>query len=163
MGNPMLCAEELEDKSQLFQDSWERFCGYGVMGLPFASGHVLAFRRMTSSSIGPPFTSIWHRTPGGAWTMIVNEDPAVTCPRFFGSSVDRVVHTEIKLNWEEPMRLSLRVPEERFQWGIRLSSHLLTGAMGWVGRTMPRRVRKKNYRVKVFSMDEVVHRQGEAI
>ena len=38
----------------------ERFAGYGVMGLPFASGHVLAMRRFPASSIGPGYSSVWH-------------------------------------------------------------------------------------------------------
>jgi hypothetical protein len=145
MGNPMHCAEELEEKRHLFNESWERFRGYGVMGLPFASGHVLAFRRMADSSLGPAFTSIWHRDPAGTWTMMVSEDPWLTCPRFFGSAVDRVVHTEIDLSWDEPMRLSLRVPEERVQWGIRLSSDFFTRSMSWAGRVMPGRVRRSRW------------------
>ena len=32
----------------------DHFYGYGVMGLPFASGHVLAMRKM-HSSIGPKY------------------------------------------------------------------------------------------------------------
>ncbi len=35
------------------------------MGLPFASGHVLAMRRFPASSIGLPYTSVWHPDPEG--------------------------------------------------------------------------------------------------
>jgi hypothetical protein len=47
----------------------ERFAGYGVMGLPFRSGHVLAMRRFPASSIGPACTSVWHRSPDGRWVF----------------------------------------------------------------------------------------------
>jgi hypothetical protein len=39
----------------------ERFAGYGVMGLPFRSGHYLALRHFPASSIGPGFRAVWHR------------------------------------------------------------------------------------------------------
>ena len=42
----------------------ERFSGYGVMGLPFRSGHVLALRRFPVTSVGPGYTSVWWRDPG---------------------------------------------------------------------------------------------------
>ena len=31
----------------------ERFTGYGVMGVPFASGHYLALRDFVATSVGP--------------------------------------------------------------------------------------------------------------
>lgn len=31
----------------------ERFTGYGVMGMPLASGHYLALRDMVATSVGP--------------------------------------------------------------------------------------------------------------
>lgn len=55
-----MLAAEAEDTDQLPPGDEERFAGYGVMGLPFASGHVLAMRRFPSSSIGPAYTSVWQ-------------------------------------------------------------------------------------------------------
>jgi hypothetical protein len=43
----------------------ERFNGYGVMGVPFASGDLLALRRFPNISIGDGYTSLWHRGPDG--------------------------------------------------------------------------------------------------
>jgi hypothetical protein len=57
----------------------ERFFGYGVMGLPFASGYVLGLRRFTASSIGPGNTAIWLRRPQGAWSMWINTEPMKAC------------------------------------------------------------------------------------
>lgn len=58
-------ATETEQRPKLPEGGEERFGGYGIMGLPFSSGHVLAMRRFPASSIGPTYTSIWHRDPAG--------------------------------------------------------------------------------------------------
>lgn len=63
----------------------ERFTGSGVMGLPFASGHYLALRDMTASSVGPPYHAIWHRAPDGRWTIFTTTEPGLSCPRYFGA------------------------------------------------------------------------------
>lgn len=62
----------------------ELFRGYGVMALPFDSGHVLGLRVMPRNDYAP-FESIWHRTPGGRWSMYVDgPHHEVFCPRLFG-------------------------------------------------------------------------------
>jgi hypothetical protein len=136
----VVLAREMEGKRTSFPLSWERFQGYGAMGLPFASGHVLAFRRMTASSIGSPYTAIWHREPSGLWTMYVDQEPEGACPRFFGNAVDRVVVAEIGLKWEGSARLSLRVPEHHVQWGMRLSWDRVTRALSRLSGLLPRAV-----------------------
>src|ERR1700712_2829380 len=47
----------------------ERVVGFGVMGLPFANGHYLAFRDFPETSFSPAYLSVWHRTPDGVWTF----------------------------------------------------------------------------------------------
>lgn len=116
----------------------ERFAGFGVVGLPFASGHVLAFRRMTASSLGPAYTTVWHRDAYGRWTFFTDVEPDLSCPRFFGEALEEVVVGEIELSWDGPFELSLRIPETRFQWGVRLSSDFLTRGMSTLGRMVPR-------------------------
>ena len=56
--------------------------GYGVMGLPFSSGHILGLRRWTASSVGDRFTSIWHRDPIGHWTFYESVDSEWAVPLF---------------------------------------------------------------------------------
>ena len=56
--HPRELVADLEAAPSLPAGSEERFNGYGVMGLPFASGHVLAMRRFPASSIGPGAGSI---------------------------------------------------------------------------------------------------------
>jgi hypothetical protein len=53
-----------------------------LMGLPLASGHILAMRRFPASSVGPGYTSVWHRgperltgQPGGFDEPGLEEDP----------------------------------------------------------------------------------------
>ncbi len=61
MSDPRGLVERIERGIELPEGVDERFSGYGVMGLPFASGHILALRRFPASSVGPAYTSVWHR------------------------------------------------------------------------------------------------------
>jgi len=74
--------------------------------------------------------------------MYVDGEPERTCPRFFGSAIDRVEVVEIEVSWEGHMRLSIRVPENRVHWGMRLASDAATRGIGSVGRALPRFVRE---------------------
>ena len=56
MKAPAQYAQAREDQPVLPKADCERVSGYGVMGLPFASGHVLGLRRWTASSVGDRFT-----------------------------------------------------------------------------------------------------------
>ena len=69
----------------------EGFSGYAVMGLTFQSGHVLSLRRWPATSIGPGYTSVWHRTPEGSWTMYADAPPALSCARYFSTAMDRTI------------------------------------------------------------------------
>jgi hypothetical protein len=62
---PHVQAAETERHAELPTGAGKGFTGYGVMSLPFASGHVLALRRFPASYIGPAYTSVWHRDPAG--------------------------------------------------------------------------------------------------
>lgn len=64
----------------------ERFTGYGVMGLPFSSGHYLAFRCWPRTSIGPGYRAVWHRDPGGRWTLYATEPPQRSCARYLSAA-----------------------------------------------------------------------------
>ena len=59
--------EKLEATPTLPPGPDERFNGYAGMGVPFKSGHILAMRRFSFTSIGPGYTSVWHRNPAGEW------------------------------------------------------------------------------------------------
>src|SRR3712207_6921241 len=86
VNEPARLIRHLETAAALPAGTEERFAGYGIMGLPFASGHVLALRRFPASSIGPGYASVWHRDPAGAWTFYADVDPHLSCSRFFGNA-----------------------------------------------------------------------------
>jgi hypothetical protein len=81
--------EALERGGELPPGMGERFSGYGVAGVPFRSGHVLALRRWPASSLGRSYTSLWHRDPGGRWVFIQDAPPQLACPRYFGSAISQ--------------------------------------------------------------------------
>ena len=55
MPKPKELVEALDKRAELPDGQWEGFSGYAVIGLPFRSGHVLALRRFTASSLGPGY------------------------------------------------------------------------------------------------------------
>ena len=138
MKDPAQVAREAELSPRLPDGSCERVAGYGVMGLPFASGHVLGLRRWTASSVGQAFTSIWHRTPAGRWTFYESADPQVACTRYFGASVDRIVVGPIALEWDGPRRLHVRtVDAPAVDWTVQMGSSWVTRVMSGVGARAP--------------------------
>jgi hypothetical protein len=61
--------------------------GWGVFGLPFDSGHVLALRVFPQSSFGP-YGTLWHRDPGGRWSIYADAKHVEhACPRYYGLPV----------------------------------------------------------------------------
>ena len=85
----------------------ERFTGYGVMGMPFASGHYLALRDMVATSVGPAYRAIWHRDPAGRWTIHTTSAPELSCPRYFGSVAASVRVPGIEVSWRDDHTLDV--------------------------------------------------------
>ncbi len=112
----------------------ERFAVYGIMGLPFASGHVLALRRVSSSSLGPDYTTVWHRDPAGRWTFYSDVEPRRSCGRYFGGAVERMTRAATSLTWIDPWRLAIAAPEAELAWEVWLAetpaTRLLNGLAG---------------------------------
>jgi len=52
--------------------------GWGVFGLPFDTGHVLALRVFPENDFSP-YRTVWHRDPGGRWSIYV-DGPGSTSP-----------------------------------------------------------------------------------
>jgi len=124
------------DSRQPDQGPEETFTGYGVMGCTFRSGHILAMRRF-ASSLGPRYTSVWHREPDGSWTFYSDVDPLFSCNRYFGSAIDRFQKAEIIIEWTGPRALAVSVPSVALHWELDLSSALTTRAMNWIGALLP--------------------------
>ncbi|MBR9989032.1 MAG: hypothetical protein KFH98_04705 [Gemmatimonadetes bacterium] len=118
-------------------DASERMAGYGLLGLMFESGHVLAFRRFTASSIGPPYVSIWHRRPDGRWFIHTNVEPARACPRYFGPALHGYHVDEIDIAWKGPAELSISAVHARIHLALRLEGSALTRLLGAASRAAP--------------------------
>jgi hypothetical protein len=115
----------------------ERFNGWGIMGLPFRSGHVLGLRRFPASSVGPGYTSLWHRTPQGAWTFFGDTPPMQSCTRYFGSAVETFIQTPIAIEWPARRSMRITIPAAGLEWTSRLSPTPVTRAMNALGSMMP--------------------------
>ena len=142
-------AERIERAPELPPGDDERLGGYGVMGLPFASGHVLAMRRFSASSMGAGYRSVWHRDPNGDWTFYTDVDPLRACPRYFGADARSAVECPIELAWPAPRVLRLGVPSAGLAWKVELASTAATRALNAMARVMPDRLWKDR---RVLSM-----------
>ena len=130
-------ARGAEESPQLPAAACERVSGYGVMGLPFHSGHVLGLRRWTASSVGDAYTSIWHRHPSGRWTFYETAPPDIACTRYFGAEVDRVRRGPIALAWEDPRCLRVTTADGAVDWTIAVAATTITRLMSIVGSALP--------------------------
>jgi hypothetical protein len=137
MRSPAQFARAVEDRPILPPGDCERVSGYGVMGLPFASGHVLGLRRWTASSVGDTFTSIWHRDPTGRWTFYESVASEVACTRYFGADVERVREGPINLDWEAANRLHVRTADGAVDWEVAIDATFATRMMSVMSSMMP--------------------------
>lgn len=111
--------------------------GYAIVGQPFESGDILCLRRFPVSTFGPGYVSVWHRSPDGAWTVYTTISPELSCPRFIGAAVSRVVQTEVTADWTGPSELTVAVPEAALRWHMTLSSTPVTTMMNAMMGVMP--------------------------
>ena len=108
----------------------ERFAGYGVMGLPFSSGHVLAMRRFPVTSVGPGYASVWLRRPSGSWTIYADAPPEVSCARYFSAHLESAVQCPITVAWTGDAAFSVRIGGDvDLTWDLKLASTPITRAM----------------------------------
>jgi hypothetical protein len=136
---PAEIVEDLERNPELPPGSAERFFGYGVMGLPFQSGHVLGLRRFPASSIGPGYRSVWHRDPHGRWTFYQDQPSELACTRYFGAQVDQVREGSIEIDWTGPRRFEVRAGDGDLEWAIEVGSTPVTRLFSGVGSLLPER------------------------
>jgi hypothetical protein len=116
----------------------ERFRGYGVMGLAFESGHVLGLRRFPVSSIGPGYTSIWHRSPEGRWGFWSTAPAEVSCARYTGEISDDTRQTAIHLAWPEPYRITIASEDPSLSWEVAFATTPTSRALSALAQRLPR-------------------------
>jgi len=129
-----------EQHAELPDSTWERFRGYGVMGLTFDSGHILALRRFAASSVGRGYASVWHRTPTGRWTFYADVEPSLSCARYFSASVAEAVTGDVTVEWTGAHQLTVAVSAAALEWTIDLEATWRTEVMNAVARMLPERL-----------------------
>lgn len=139
MPEPREIAEAIENRAALPDAAKDEcFSGYVIIGLPFASGHVLALRRFPASSIGPGYTSVWHRDPQERWTFYQSVSPNMSCSRYFGRLIHENVWQDIHIDWLGPRSFSIRSEGEKsLQWDIKVTPTTATRFLNGLGRLMP--------------------------
>lgn len=137
MTTPRDIASEMESHPALPAGDDERFVGYGVMAQPFASGHVLALRRFVATSVGPAYTSIWHRDPDGRWTFRITGEPLLCCNRYFGSAIDETILGDIALEWTSPSQLAIAPADGGLRWTVTMGSTPVTRMLNATGASIP--------------------------
>ena len=133
---PRQAVEALQSRPTLPDGNDERFTGYGVLGVPFESGHYLALRDMVANSIGPAYRAIWHRDPSGRWTIHTTGEPHLSCPRYFGAATASVRVPRIDVAWRDDSTLQVSLGDE-LDWQIDLRSSLATRMMTAMAGVMP--------------------------
>jgi hypothetical protein len=136
-------AQELQSLGPAVQSSpWpghEWVDGFGVMAMPFTSGHVLVLRAFPRNSFAP-YKSVWHRTPEGAWTIFVDGAPIESaCPRYFGAAAKECRSARIHLTWTGPMDLEVTVEQLELRWTMSLTEPAYLRALNAASSHLPER------------------------
>lgn len=111
--------------------------GWGVFGLPFDTGHVLALRVFPQGSFGP-YRTIWHRDPDGRWS--IHADAQIVehaCPRYYGPACEYVGSSRIDLAWKDPRTLHVTMDEPSLDWTLTASRSALMGLLNPVSAALP--------------------------
>jgi hypothetical protein len=111
--------------------------GWGVMGLPFDSGHVLALRVFPQGSFAP-YRTVWHRTPDGEWSIYVDAPSAdVACPRYYGAACSTIAHAAIRVTWTGPRTLHVTVDSPSLEWDVTAARSVRLGLLNPVSAALP--------------------------
>jgi hypothetical protein len=143
-------AQTLENHHSLPAGSEERFNGFGVMGLPFSSGHVLAMRRFMASSVGQGYTSVWHRTPDKTWTFYATVEPRCSCTRYFGQQATRALVTPINIKWLDNFSFEVTIESASLYWYVRVTATPATRVLNLIGQVLPQSAWKNELVLKLM-------------
>ncbi|WP_225840127.1 hypothetical protein [Streptomyces sp. NK08204] len=111
--------------------------GWGVFGLPFDSGHVLALRVFPENDFGP-YRTLWHRDPEGNWSIDVDGARLDTaCPRYYGAACDRTGHAHIQVAWTGPASLRVTMDSPALDWTLTATSTRLLDLLNSVSAVLP--------------------------
>src|SRR5262245_27250494 len=92
--------------------------GWGVFGLPFDSGHVLALRVFPDNDFAP-YRTVCHRTRDGAWSIFVDAPRLdIACPRYYGAACVATTLAPIDVEWVGPMSLHVAMTSPLLDWTV---------------------------------------------
>ena len=115
----------------------EHVKGWGVFGLPFDSGHVLALRVFPESDFGP-YRTVWHRDPEGRWSIYVDGPRLDTaCPRYYGAACTSTGFARIELDWTGPASLRVHMESPSLDWMLTATDTPTLRALNAVGARLP--------------------------
>lgn len=138
MSNPAILTTAIQpDMGEAPWPGHEYVRGYGVFGLPFDSGHVLALRVFPQSSFGP-YRTVWHRDPGGRWSIYADaQDVEHACPRYYGAACEHVGTARIGLVWTGPRTLHVTMDEPALDWTVIAARSPWLGLLNPLSELMP--------------------------
>lgn len=111
--------------------------GWGVFGLPFDSGYVLALRVFPDNDFGP-YHTLWHRTPSGQWSIFVDGARLDTaCPRYYGTACERTDFAHITIDWIGPASLRVTMDSPSLEWTLTASATPLLRLLNPVNAALP--------------------------
>jgi len=111
--------------------------GWGVFGLPFDSGHVLALRVFPQGSFGP-YRTLWHRDPAGRWSIYADAQIVEhACPRYYGPACEHVGAARIEIAWTGPRTLRVTMDEPSLDWTVTATRSPLMGLLNPLSAALP--------------------------
>lgn len=111
--------------------------GWGVFGLPFDSGHVLALRVFPDNDFAP-YITIWHRTPDGAWSIFADAPRLdIACPRYYGPACAVTSRARIRVHWIGRASLRIAMTSPSLEWRVRANETPLLRVLNGVSRHFP--------------------------
>ena len=111
--------------------------GWGVFGLPFDSGHVLALRVFPQSSFGP-YRTLWHRDPEGRWSIYVDGGRVDhACPRYYGPACEHVGSARIDLEWTGPPTLRVTMDQPALDWTVTVARSTVMALLNPLSAALP--------------------------
>jgi hypothetical protein len=116
----------------------DRYAGYAVLDVRFASRDILALRRFPMTSVGIGYTSVWHRGPEGDWTLFTDVPAPHGCSRYFAAMFARTVVAPIRIDWRGPRSLVIEVDGGRtLKWRLDLAPSAATALFNAASGVLP--------------------------
>jgi hypothetical protein len=111
--------------------------GWGVFGLPFDSGHVLAVRVFPENDFAA-YRTLWHRDPAGRWSIYVDGPSLDTaCPRYYGAACEHTGYAHLGITWIGPATLRVTMDQPPLEWTLTARQTPLLGALNSISAKLP--------------------------